>query len=174
MRRCGARATWALALAALVAAGAGLDAPPQPDPALEVVQAAASSYETPIVDAETNRGLRPTRLQAYGKTHYFQLAQDPVGTLVRWFSECLPGSCRQVPSAAPRQNCCPGLPHAQTAETLIVHMGCGLAACTWQGHVPQGLSQVCPFAPSGLVPRLRPPGKGFLPVRPNALLRVHW
>ncbi|KAL4448029.1 hypothetical protein ABPG75_005248 [Micractinium tetrahymenae] len=81
-----AGALWAAAVAALVAAAVAQDAPP-PDPAPDMVEAAAAGYELPIVDAQTNRGLRPTRLEAYGQTHYYQLAEDPVGTLV-WFHGC--------------------------------------------------------------------------------------
>lgn len=34
--------------------------------------------------APSNAGLKPTRLEAYGKTHYYQLATEPVvGTMVR-------------------------------------------------------------------------------------------
>lgn len=38
----------------------------------------------PRVDADSNKGLRPQRLQAYNRTHYFQLlpAEDAVGTVV--------------------------------------------------------------------------------------------
>lgn len=97
MRRGGCFATRALcavALAALVAAEAGQDAPPpQPGAAPEVVQAAAAGYQTPIVDAETNRGLRPTRLAAHGLTHYFQQAKDPLGTLVRRLLRRRQGLC---------------------------------------------------------------------------------
>lgn len=63
----------ALLVAAVVAGcllGAGAASPQGGD---ERVPVAAASYETPIVYAETNRGLKPSRLQAYGRTHYYQV-----------------------------------------------------------------------------------------------------
>ncbi|KAL4442067.1 hypothetical protein ABPG77_011328 [Micractinium sp. CCAP 211/92] len=77
----------ALLVAAVVAGcllGAGAASPQGGD---ERVPVAAASYETPIVYAETNRGLKPSRLQAYGRTHYYQLAERPIGTLV-FFHGC--------------------------------------------------------------------------------------
>ncbi|KAL4427851.1 hypothetical protein ABPG75_001940 [Micractinium tetrahymenae] len=75
----------ALAVGCLVGAAAATTSPHWRDE--ERVPAAAASYQTPIVYAETNRGLKPSRLQAYGRTHYYQLAEHPIGTLV-WFHGC--------------------------------------------------------------------------------------
>lgn len=75
------RARW-LGAAALVAAlsmgcllGATAALPPSRDAR---APSAAASYQTPIVYAETNRGLKPSRLQAYGRTHYFQVGAGGV------------------------------------------------------------------------------------------------
>ena len=52
------------------------------DVASRVIAAAVASYQTSVVYAASNRGLKPTRLKAFDRTHYYQLAKDPVGTLV--------------------------------------------------------------------------------------------
>ncbi|KAL4853672.1 hypothetical protein ACK3TF_005391 [Chlorella vulgaris] len=36
----------------------------------------------PVADAPTNRGLKPTRWVAFGRTHYYQVPPNPVGTVV--------------------------------------------------------------------------------------------
>ena len=74
--RVAARAALLLALLATAAAAAPAPAPAPADPALAALWAS-------VIDAETNRGLKPERLTTYGRTHYYQLAQDPIGTLVR-------------------------------------------------------------------------------------------
>lgn len=36
----------------------------------------------PVADAPTNRGMKPTRWVAFGRTHYYQVPPNPVGTVV--------------------------------------------------------------------------------------------
>ena len=52
------------------------------DVASRVIAAAVASYQTSVIYAASNRGLKPTRFKAYDRYHYYQLAKDPVGTLV--------------------------------------------------------------------------------------------
>jgi hypothetical protein len=60
-----------LAAAAVAAAAAG--AAPAPAPA---------DPSAPVHDAPTNRGLKPQRWYMFDRWHYYQVPEDPVGTLV--------------------------------------------------------------------------------------------
>lgn len=60
----------AVAAAAVVAAAAAGPAPAPADPF------------APVFDAPTNRGLKPERLYVFDRWHYYQVPEEPVGTLV--------------------------------------------------------------------------------------------
>lgn len=74
-RRSGGAAALVAALAVRCLLGAGAASPLRSD---ELAPATAASYQTPIIYAETNRGLKPSRLQAYGRTHYYQVGARAV------------------------------------------------------------------------------------------------
>lgn len=80
--------------------------------------AAATAQQIAVANnwspAASNAGLKPQRLQAYGHTHYYQLAEKPVaGTVVGGTlavavrsaaAYCCSGSCCMLASTCPR--CC--------------------------------------------------------------------
>lgn len=43
---------------------------------------AGEGWRASVLWAESNQGLRPRRLEAYGRTHYYQISEQAVGTLV--------------------------------------------------------------------------------------------
>ena len=68
-----------------------------------VLLAALSASAAPL--APSNAGLKPTRLDAYGRVHDYQLATEPVvGTMVRLLLPAAAAAC-QVP---PRAQLCAG------------------------------------------------------------------
>lgn len=112
-----------------------------------------------IIYAPTNAGLKPQRLQTFGRTHYFQLADNPRGTLVGGTH----GIQHHMLQALLR-------PHAPASPNL--------AFSTILSSVAQrrselttywGLSWVC--CP-GHLSWLRPSSEGILPLRPRQLCRM--
>lgn len=70
MAAAGCRVSMALLAMALLAATASTAQP-------------GANLAREIVYAPTNAGLKPQRLQTFDRTHYYQLASNPRGTLVR-------------------------------------------------------------------------------------------
>ena len=84
----GLLAAFVLALAAVAAAAQGAaDAAGSGVPATHrhlagaTVAASATNYQTTILSAASNRGLRPQRITGFGLTHYFQIPVNPIGTI---------------------------------------------------------------------------------------------
>lgn len=44
--------------------------------------AAAGPADFPWLFPDSNQGLKPTRLVTFGSTHYYQMAENPIGTVV--------------------------------------------------------------------------------------------
>lgn len=64
---------------------------------LLVLQGAHADWTLPVLPAPTNYGLKPTRLEAYGHTHYWQLAEGAkAGTVVRLPAPLAPAAPRPM------------------------------------------------------------------------------
>lgn len=50
--------------------------------AAAVAGVASDSWRASVEHADSNKGLKPQRLEAFNRMHYFQLAEEAIGTLV--------------------------------------------------------------------------------------------
>lgn len=108
-----------------------------------------AGLSTEIIYAPTNAGLKPQRLLTFGRTHYFQLADNPRGTLVRGATSLAP--------------CASRLPWTGSWD-------CTHCIPCWSRRTLCALGVLC--CDAGHLPRLRPIGTGVLPVRPAQLPRM--
>ncbi|KAL4858389.1 hypothetical protein ACK3TF_001370 [Chlorella vulgaris] len=102
-------------------APAGLPAVNVDSVATRLLAAAVATWQLSVVSADSNQGLRPTRLFAFGRWHYAQVPAQPQGT-VAFFPGCARAARGFFPFDPSPGGCseCLGLPEelAQTKQAL--------------------------------------------------------